>query len=170
MIRPSALVCLYVFMFLQGQVSLQKTDITFAINRQEEYFFSDNLKANWFGAFQHCRTLDKHLVSIRNDEERRAVINFLDSTGYTKANKEFKLWISGNDLAEEGMFYWASTGERLTYQNWRSEEPNDYAHDRCTGEDCVILEYIDGAGRNYDYTFDDRPCIRQFPFICESIP
>ncbi|KFB51643.1 AGAP007411-PA-like protein [Anopheles sinensis] len=109
------------------------------------------------------------LVSIRNGEEREAVVRYLASINYIQSNKEFKLWISANDLAEEGVFHWGSTGEQLNYKNWRDGEPNEYVHDRCTCEDCVILEYIDGAGLNYNYTFDDRPCTRQFPFICETM-
>ena len=32
----------------------------------------------------------------------------------------------GSDQAEEGKFFWMSTGKPLTYENWNTGEPNNY--------------------------------------------
>lgn len=68
-------------------------------------------------------------------------------------------WIGGTDAAVEGTFTWV-TGEALAYTNWRAGEPNNGGTSG-TQEDCVALE-ADTAG-----TWDDRPCGREYPYICE---
>ena len=37
-------------------------------------------------------------------------------------------WTSGTDQGEEGKFYWMSTGQPLTYENWNSAEPNNFMY------------------------------------------
>ncbi|XP_035914060.1 C-type lectin 37Db-like [Anopheles stephensi] len=150
--------------------SSSSSDTTFGIFRQKEYYFSNSFKLNWFKAVEYCRSRGMFLLSVRNAEEREAVIEYLDSTGYTKTHKSLYAWMSANDLGEEGEFHWASTGERVNYMNWSDTEPNDYRIDDCTGEDCAILEYWAEGGANYNYTFNDRSCAREFLFICETLP
>ncbi|XP_053661881.1 C-type lectin 37Db-like [Anopheles marshallii] len=152
------------------KLSAQESDITFGVFRQKEYYFSNSFKLNWFKAVEYCRSRGMYLLSIRNAEEREAVIEYLTSTGYPKTHKTLYAWISANDLGEEGEFHWASTGERVNYQNWSETEPNDYKIDDCTGEDCAILEYWSEGGANYNYTFNDRSCMREFLFLCETLP
>ncbi|KFB51646.1 AGAP007413-PA-like protein [Anopheles sinensis] len=96
-------------------------------------------KLNWYQAVEYCRSRGMFLVTI-----------------YNKPNGILHMWISANDLGQEGQFYWASTGERLTFNRWTPNEPNNLQHDACTYEDCVVLERYLPSGVNY--TFDDRPC------------
>ncbi len=35
-------------------------------------------------------------------------------------------WTSGTDQAEEGKFFWMSTGRPVTYSNWNAGEPNNF--------------------------------------------
>ena len=35
-------------------------------------------------------------------------------------------WTSGTDQAEEGKFFWMSTGKPVTYENWNAGEPNNF--------------------------------------------
>ena len=35
-------------------------------------------------------------------------------------------WTSGTDQAEEGKFFWLSTGRPITYTNWNAGEPNNF--------------------------------------------
>ena len=35
-------------------------------------------------------------------------------------------WTSGTDQGEEGKFYWMSSGQPLTFENWNSAEPNNF--------------------------------------------
>ncbi|XP_050092133.1 C-type lectin 37Db-like [Anopheles aquasalis] len=147
----------------------ESDDNTFAVFRQKRYYFSDSFKLNWFKAMEYCRTRGMFLLSVRNPQEREAVIEYLDNTGYTKTHKGLWAWISANDLGEEGEFYWSTTGERVTYPNWSDTEPNNFKIDDCNREDCAILEYWAEGGANYNYTFNDRYCMREYHFICETL-
>ncbi|XP_052889796.1 C-type lectin 37Db-like [Anopheles moucheti] len=132
---------------------------------EKKYLFSDTIKLNWYKATEFCRSRGMFLMSIRNTAEREAVINFLESTGYPKTHDKFMLWMSANDLGEEGEFHWASTGERVNYSNWSDKEPNDYK----SGEDCVVLAYWKKGGSKHHYKFNDTPCTRDYQFICETL-
>uniref|UniRef100_A0A182NHZ3 C-type lectin domain-containing protein n=1 Tax=Anopheles dirus TaxID=7168 RepID=A0A182NHZ3_9DIPT len=162
------LVLLLLTVLQLSQLSAQGSDTTFGIFRQKEYYFSNSFKLNWFKAVEYCRTRGMFLLSVRNAEEREDIIKYLASTGYTKSHKGLMAWMSANDLGEEGEFHWASTGERVNYPNWSDTEPNDYRIDDCTGEDCAILEYWDEGGANYNYTFNDRSCMRDAQHIALS--
>ena len=43
---------------------------------------------------------------------------------------QLKFWAvektSGTDQAEEGKFFWLSTGRPITYTNWNAGEPNNF--------------------------------------------
>jgi hypothetical protein len=69
------------------------------------------------------------------------------------------IWLGANDGATEGTFTWI-TGEGLAYTNWRTGEPNNGGTSGVE-EDCMVLE-ADTAG-----TWDDRPCGREYPHLCE---
>ncbi|KFB51645.1 hypothetical protein ZHAS_00019723 [Anopheles sinensis] len=143
---------------LQAQLSLQYGDNSFAWSRQKEYYFGSRFKLNWFKAVEYCRDRGMFLLSVRNAEEREAIINYLASIGYTKRHKGLWAWMSANDLGEEGEFHWASTGGPVDYQNWSETEPNNYKTNDCRGEDCAILEYWEEGGANFNFTFNDRDC------------
>ncbi|XP_049541910.1 C-type lectin 37Db-like [Anopheles darlingi] len=162
-------VCAIVLSVLAQLSAQANDDNTFAVFRQKSYYFSDSFKLNWFKAMEYCRTRGMFLLSVRNPQEREAVIEYLGSTGYTKTHKGLWAWMSANDLGEEGEFYWSTTGERVTYPNWSDTEPNNFKIDDCTNEDCAILEYWSEGGANYNYTFNDRSCMREFHFICETL-
>lgn len=66
--------------------------------------------------------------------------------------KEF--WIGLNDLSEEGTFKWSS-GEPVTFENFRSGEPNSNGD-----EDCVHAWPTGQA-------WNDEDCNRKKPSICE---
>jgi len=68
-----------------------------------------------------------------------------------------RMWIGLGDAADEGVWKWTS-GAPLTYEAWRSGEPNDFQD-----EDCVEL-YLDG------WTWNDFDCSAAKPFLCESPP
>ncbi|XP_058123565.1 C-type lectin 37Db-like [Anopheles ziemanni] len=170
MTKLNVLMVICFVMAFQGQVLLQQTDQAFAFSRQKQYYFSNSFKLNWFKAVEYCRDRGMFLLSVQDAEERQGVINYLTSTGYTRTHKELRVWISANDLGEEGEFHWASTGGRVNYPNWSDTEPNDFKTDDCTGEDCVALEYDAEGGSNFNYTFNDLACTKEFLFICETLP
>lgn len=76
------------------------------------------------------------------------------------AYKNENFWTSGNDLGEEGVFTWGSTGERLTYTNWLQKEPNNVVRN-CQGENCLHL------WDKYNYQWNDLQCSEKYYFICE---
>ncbi|EAL39764.2 AGAP000871-PA [Anopheles gambiae str. PEST] len=152
-----------------GLISAQKDINTNRLHRGK-YYFGNTFKLNWYKAVEYCRSRGMFLLSVRNAEKREAVIEYLDSTGYTNTHNGLIAWISANDLGEEGEFHWASTGERVNYQNWSETEPKNYKIDDCTGEDCAILEYWSDGGAIFNYTFNDRFCGREYMFICETLP
>uniref|UniRef100_A0AAG5D6G5 C-type lectin domain-containing protein n=1 Tax=Anopheles atroparvus TaxID=41427 RepID=A0AAG5D6G5_ANOAO len=138
--------------------------VSFAINRGKSYHFENALKLNWFKAAEYCRTQDMFLVSINDEQELNDAIDYVQSSGYFGKNSDLQLWTSGNDLGESGQFYWSTTGARITFDRFADNEPSNTKYQDGSTEDCVVLER--SKGRNL--TFDDRPCRREYHFLCEN--
>uniref|UniRef100_G1Q5T2 C-type lectin domain-containing protein n=1 Tax=Myotis lucifugus TaxID=59463 RepID=G1Q5T2_MYOLU len=83
-------------------------------------------------------------VATKNAEENKAIMDV--------ANDHAFLGIT--DEATEGQFVYV-TGGRLTYSNWKKDEPNDFG----SGEDCVIL-LKDGI-------WNDISCSSSLVAVCE---
>uniref|UniRef100_A0A182NHZ5 C-type lectin domain-containing protein n=1 Tax=Anopheles dirus TaxID=7168 RepID=A0A182NHZ5_9DIPT len=142
--------------FLATAVYPQRnTTIGFTTWRQKSYYFSSSFELSWQKAVEHCRTRGMFLVTIQSLEDLNAVVDYIDQTGYWKAKDQLNLWTSLNDIGDEGQYVWASTGERLRFDHWRSGEPNNLSHGSCQDEDCVVLMHY--PSRNIHYGFDDRP-------------
>lgn len=110
---------------------------------------------NWTGAQAACITLGANLVSIDTAEEQ-VIVGGL-ATLYPAGEPD--LWIGASDSTIEGTFVWVNQ-DPLVYSNWRAGEPNNNGPDG-TDEDCAIIEG-DAATE-----WDDRPCSRLSPAICE---
>ncbi|XP_058121968.1 C-type lectin 37Da-like [Anopheles coustani] len=131
------------------------------------YHFETRFRLNWYQAVEYCRSRGMFLVTINSHPQYKAVVTILEKDGYMKPNGDMNMWTSANDLGQEGQFYWASTGERLTFNRWKANEPNNLKHDACTYEDCVVLQRFLPNG--FNYTFDDRPCKSMNVFMCETL-
>lgn len=70
------------------------------------------------------------------------------------------IWLGASDQVSEMTWSWV-TNEPFVFDNWRTGEPNDGNSDTVT-EDCMVLEADTVVG-----TWDDRPCGRLYPYICE---
>lgn len=114
-------------------------------------------KKTWQGALEACHVLGLELASINTEEEEENMINLIYSTGLIAG---FKWWTSGNDLNQEGQFYWASNGRPITYANWLKGQPNNGQKN----QNCLL--FCNDA--NNDFTWDDWQCNVQYNFICES--
>uniref|UniRef100_A0A6F8CKJ4 Galactose specific C-type lectin-1 n=1 Tax=Culex pipiens TaxID=7175 RepID=A0A6F8CKJ4_CULPI len=123
-----------------------------------------SIRANWFKANEFCNSLRMRLVAIKSAAENNALAEFIRATDkFSEDNCSF--WIGGSDLAEEGTFIWTGTGERVTYTNWRRDEPNDENGE----EDCLQLAYI--PGWEYFWHWNDNRCAGQsLYFVCEEVP
>lgn len=72
-------------------------------------------------------------------------------------------WTSGTDLAEEGSFFWMSTGRPISFTNWNAGEPNNFKYENGEEEHCLELWNRDGKGLKWN----DSPCSFETFFICE---
>jgi hypothetical protein len=78
--------------------------------------FDDTM--SWHMAKTHCENEGGYLVTITSQEEQDFVFDNLifDSPQ--------NCWVDATDEAEEGNWQW-SNGEKWTYENWDSNEPNN---------------------------------------------
>ena len=93
---------------------------------QGHLYYTSTTEMTWQNAKITCEAITSghgHLVTIGSAEEN----SFLPVPGVG-------YWIGLTDEAEEGVWQWV-TGEPLTYENWRYNEPND----ENTGEDYVEI-------------------------------
>lgn len=88
-----------------------------------QYFFNAILQANWHQAFDHCKYNGMELVSIAN----HVAYNQLTAQVAQELNcsRICAVWIGANDLANEGTFAWAATGLRVSFANWKSNQPDN---------------------------------------------
>lgn len=108
----------------------------------------------WPQATAACVALGGHLATPTSLAEN-SIANSLPLSPDTLPD----IWLGANDLTAEMDWEWV-TGEPFVFQNWRSGEPNDGNSDTLA-EDCMILESDTGG------TWDDRPCDRVYPYLCE---
>lgn len=69
------------------------------------------------------------------------------------------IWIGVTDEATEDIWRSITTGEKPTYTNWSTSNPDNAA----TGQHCGSLNWPD-KGR-----WDDNQCSKEFTFICEVV-
>ncbi|KAK1333813.1 hypothetical protein QTO34_006201 [Cnephaeus nilssonii] len=93
-----------------------------------------------------CAELQATVATPKNAEENKAIKDV--------ANDHAFLGIT--DEATEGQFVYV-TGGRLTYSNWKKDDPNDFV----SGEDCVLL-LKDGS-------WNDISCSSPFVAVCEFL-
>lgn len=91
-----------------------------------------------------CAGLRGTVAIPRNAEENKAIREVAKGNAF----------IGITDEVTEGQFMYV-TGGRLTYSNWKKNEPNDYG----SGEDCVII--VD------DGVWNDISCHSSFIAVCE---
>ncbi|XP_040153001.1 C-type lectin 37Db-like [Anopheles arabiensis] len=131
-----------------------------------KYYFGNTFKINWYKATHYCRSRGMFLVSINNHAQLNDVIKCIQKSGHMNLNNDLDMWTSGNDLGEEGQFFFSSTGERVTFNRWDKGEPNNARHGMCLYENCVTLHF---KLHSVNYTFGDRPCGKEKLFMCEAL-
>lgn len=126
---------------------------------EKRYYLGIFFKANYFRATQYCRFHGMHLASITSQEENDRLEKYIKDFGM--GNEHF--WTSGTDLADEGKFFWMSTGKPITFTNWNAGEPNNFQYDNGEEENCLELWNRDGKGLKWN----DSPCSFETYFVCE---
>ncbi|KRT80849.1 C-type lectin, partial [Oryctes borbonicus] len=129
---------------------------------EKRYYLGIFFKANYFRATQYCRFHGMHMASITSQEENDKLEKYIKDFGY--GNEHF--WTSGTDLANEGSFFWMSTGRPITYTNWNAGEPNNFVYENGEEENCLELWNRDGKGLRWN----DSPCSFETYFVCEVQP
>lgn len=125
----------------------------------KKYYLGIFFKANWYKAEQYCRFHGMHLASINREDEQKDLEEHIESFGM--GHEHF--WTSGTDQAEEGKFFWMSTGKPVTYENWNAGEPNNFRYENGEEEHCLELWNRDGKGLRWN----DTPCSFETFFVCE---
>ena len=76
------------------------------------------------GTWTQCRSAARakggELATVRSQSEN----DWLVANVLPAAKTEYGLWIGLNDEAQPGVFKWTS-GEPVTFTNWRVDEPNN---------------------------------------------
>ncbi|EPY84600.1 mannose-binding protein A precursor [Camelus ferus] len=91
-----------------------------------------------------CAGFQATVATPRNAEENKAIQDVAQDSAF----------LGITDEVTEGQFAYV-TGGRITYSNWKSNEPNDHG----SGEDCVVL-LSDGL-------WNDISCSASFLAVCE---
>lgn len=122
-----------------------------------------NLQANWHQAFDHCKFNGMELVTIANHQEYNQLTAHVAQE--LNCTQICAVWIGANDLANEGTFTWASTGRRVAFTNWKSNQPDNKNDD--LEEDCVeVLHHPEG---NFMWQWNDSVCTHEKFFVCEKV-
>ncbi|EAA04487.4 AGAP007410-PA [Anopheles gambiae str. PEST] len=171
MARPllSPIILLFIVSTLFRLSASNRDAVGYRAFEEKSYYLGTTFKLNWHKASAFCRSQGLFLVSINSQSQLDGVIEYIKKSGFFTANESnIQLWTSGNDLGEQSQFLWTSTGERITFDRWTQGEPNHGRVNDCTVERCVVLQHYQN-GHGATYSFDDRPCEREYFFMCESL-
>jgi hypothetical protein len=114
-----------------------------------------NTLTSWQNASMACVAMGGHLAVPTSLAENDLILPLP-----TDLLNSPDIWLGASDQISEMTWIWV-TNEPFVFDNWRTGEPNDGNSDT-VAEDCMVLE-ADTA----DGTWDDRPCGRSYPFLCE---
>lgn len=95
---------------------------------EDSCYYLTVFKDSWSKVRSSCLKKEADLAVITNEREQI----FLKSFSGASSSKRY--WIGLHDMDDEGTWIWVD-GTRLSYQGWKSGEPNDYEEN----EDCAHL-------------------------------
>lgn len=78
-------------------------------------------------------------------------------------------WIGLRDVANENDFIWATSGQPMSFADFKNNEPNNGGTES-SDEDCVEIspKYIEQNNEQM-FEWNDVPCDAQTGFICHAI-
>uniref|UniRef100_A0A182NHZ4 C-type lectin domain-containing protein n=1 Tax=Anopheles dirus TaxID=7168 RepID=A0A182NHZ4_9DIPT len=123
---------------------------------QEKQYYLSTAKLNWQQAFEFCRAKDMFLMSIHSQDQYNAVLHYLGKSRDLELIilGRRTLWTAFNDINEEGQFYSAATGEKLEFDGWKENEPNNFHHGTCLVENCIVLTLDSHIDLNWQQAFE----------------
>lgn len=107
-------------------------------------------------AAMHCIRYGSKLVEIETAEENGFIRNNLLS----RFDVQVTFWTGGTDAVMEKNWIWSMTGKPISFESWRSGEPNN--DDDGRREDCLEFKRLQSK------TWNDAGCNYSKPFICEK--
>ncbi|XP_071838886.1 uncharacterized protein [Apostichopus japonicus] len=122
----------------------------------------------WGKASQYCNSRGGRLARIRDPNLENFVEFVVDEFEQDVILRSKGVWIGLNDISHQNFFEW-SDGSKVTYTNWNSGEPNNFARQ----EDCTFVFTSSGtdpsglvyrAGRWGDYDCGDD----SFGYVCQK--
>ncbi|XP_065343282.1 C-type lectin 37Da-like [Cloeon dipterum] len=117
------------------------------------YYEVSSVPAPWFLANYECKRKGMALVSLETREEDDYIRQHLFSNF---PGEHF--WTSGNDVYQEGSYYWDSTGNAVgPYRNWAPNQPV-----AGTTLNCIAYD------RNLDIRWVTSNCNNPLRYICEQ--
>ena len=78
---------------------------------------------------------------------------------FSTADKDDQFWTSGNDVSQEGLWVWASTGYAFSFFDWHQGQPNNYDN-----QDYVNIE----TANEVSHWSDGKPTLPYSP-LCERV-
>ncbi|MBZ3880517.1 Mannose-binding protein A [Sciurus carolinensis] len=131
---------------LKSELNLIKKLQTFSLGKKsgKKFYVTNGEKMPFSQVKALCTELQATVATPKNAEENKAIQDVARDIAF----------LGITDEVTEGQFTYL-TGGRLTYSNWKTNEPNDYG----SGEDCVII-LKEGL-------WNDVSCSSSFLAVCE---
>lgn len=148
---------------VQGQLEICRTLLQecnrdeFNVGNKRMVLFSK--EKTWADAKRHCERIGMRLCTTATKEETDLLKTYLNSRIWDRADIQFwNLWLGANDIDENNVWVWKTTGQKMNYTTWAKDEPN--GGDK---ENCLELKYI-----YYDESmWNDVNCAFRKRYICE---
>ncbi|XP_044521699.1 mannose-binding protein C [Gracilinanus agilis] len=134
---------------LQAQVDRNQNVLTFSLGKKtgKKLFITNGEKATFDRVKVLCEQLGATIATPKNSEENKAIQDLANG---------ISTFLGITDTVQEGQFTYL-TGGRVTYTNWKKDEPNDYG----PGEDCVLMQN--------NGLWNDISCTASLLAVCELL-
>ncbi|XP_004607488.2 mannose-binding protein A-like [Sorex araneus] len=131
---------------LKSELDRVKNLQSFSLGKKngKKWYVTNREKMPFVQAKSLCAQHQATIATPKNAEENQAIQNVANDSAF----------LGITDMQTEGQFMYV-TGGRITYSNWKTNEPNNHG----SGEDCVIL-LKEGI-------WNDVSCSSSYLVVCE---
>lgn len=120
------------------------------------YVYDIDTITDWNMAQEYCEAQGGYLATITSQEENDFLFSYMKQEGYSSAYFGF------SDSSSEGTWVWCN-GERSSYTNWHSGEPNN--ENQSENYALFYYKYSDGSWNDGD--FGNKTVNGGTAFLCE---